>query len=147
MINLEHARRVHDDDADYPISRIMIPEHIIAEEMGLCHARVGTEVMTRAYTADSDDPDAENRWVTVYTITRHYGGPEEGGWYWNRAVAEATIMVAGPKDRENCIAACKKRFEGLAYGDIYSVRGGRRVDVVAERHPGDHEQLKSGGYQ
>ena len=25
-------------------------------------------------------------WVNVYDITQHYGGPEEGGWYYDRGI-------------------------------------------------------------
>ena len=34
-------------------------------------------------------------YINVYTVTRHYGGPEEGGWWWNSGAPYTSIPV-GP---------------------------------------------------
>ena len=34
-------------------------------------------------SADDDIKDGEKVYVTLYLITRHYGGLEEGGWWYN----------------------------------------------------------------
>lgn len=39
----------------------------------------------------------------VYVVNREYGGPEEGGWWWDRFVLEKTFqarIVESPCDRE-----------------------------------------------
>lgn len=88
------------------------------------------------------------RYVTVYVITRHYGGPEEGGWWWNRcgAVASVPLMTPGdPKEVEEVINFLKPRFQDE--GNIYSVRGGVEYDIIPESEMNENEILCSGGYQ
>lgn len=38
-------------------------------------------------------------YVNAYSVTRHYGGPEEGGWYFNHSEPLASIPI--PAKREN----------------------------------------------
>jgi hypothetical protein len=38
-------------------------------------------------------PKGEPRYVTVYLVTREYGGPEEGGWYYDHYATECRVSV------------------------------------------------------
>lgn len=72
-------------------------------------------------------------YVTVYAITRHYGGPEEGGWWYNAHTPVCTVPLVRPgdvKEIEEIIAFLAPRFE--SEGDIYSVRGGTEIAIYPE---------------
>lgn len=78
------------------------------------------------------------RYLTVYAVTRHYGGPEEGGWWYN---VHEPIFSTGKvlarrlnKVRERLF----KQFSCYRDGDIYSVLGGMDIDIVAERTVGQY---------
>jgi hypothetical protein len=42
----------------------------------------------------SRDKKLQVIWVNAYRISRHYGGPEEGGWYydWNTCIASMPVL-------------------------------------------------------
>jgi len=82
-----------------------------------------------------------DRFVTVYEVTRNYGGPQEGGWWWDCFTPVDTVAI--PKvfqkrsmraDREvqKLVAKRKEAFQDRAEGDISSVNGGVLVTVYAE---------------
>lgn len=83
-------------------------------------------------------------YVTVYEITREYGGPEEGGWYWNRYVPVCSVPAHG--DVNDQIDRLELWFEREKHGDIYSVLGGTDIAVHAEAIQFMHTRLSSGGY-
>jgi hypothetical protein len=57
------------------------------------------------------------KFITAYAVTRHYGGPEEGGWWYNwYSIGDAI----------------KKELDYINEGNIYSVLGGVMLDVAAE---------------
>lgn len=73
-------------------------------------------------------------WLNVYEVTRNYGGPEEGGWYYNHMDCIESYDVSRlsyPKMLE-LLAELLKRWEEVAVGDIYSVRGGVAYEVCVE---------------
>lgn len=71
--------------------------------------------------------EEEKVYVNVYSVTRHFGGHEEGGWYYDWYMCVETIPCKNKysdeiaKDLEEAYAKHKR-------GDISSVLGG--VDVV-----------------
>lgn len=70
-------------------------------------------------------------WVNAYSVTRHYGGPEEGGWWYNWYESLASVPVQG----ETAAQTEKERLENLfgsGHGDIYSVLGGEKIFVYIE---------------
>jgi len=76
-------------------------------------------------------------YVTAYTVTRHYGGPEEGGWWydWYEFLrSERTINRVS----EHVFAKMSRRTRGAKYGNIASVRGGQDVRIFVEDYPGQH---------
>lgn len=58
--------------------------------------------------------------VNAYEVTRHYGGPEEGGWWYNAGSPLASIPVSIPDDVLVQIAEERKR---LYQENILAVEG------------------------
>ena len=81
--------------------------------------------------------------VNVYLIDRAYGGPEEGGWYYE--VGEFSDGEAFPDEREEDIqralnqakARCDDYNENRN-SDIGSVLSEGRYVVRVENHPGEN---------
>jgi len=88
--------------------------------------------------------------VSVYVVTRHWGGAEEGGWWWNRV--ELVRSVPTECDEE-CLRKVALRLRDwaimkeLKWGDIYSVNGGQDCYVVIESEMGEGEELKKPRYE
>lgn len=93
-----------------------------------------------------DDEDAF--YVTAYAITRHYGGPEEGGWWYNW---HQVIDEAGPfetdEEAEASREALKTKHADVAHGDIYSMAGGVALAVYVEDTPRDSESTERPHYE
>jgi hypothetical protein len=80
----------------------------------------------------------KNRYITVYSVTRHYGGPEEGGWWYDHYSAIKTVNV--PKVYQGTSKRATNKVEQLrlalqyehadkAWGNRYHSTGGR--DIIA----------------
>jgi hypothetical protein len=77
----------------------------------------------------------QTRYVTAYEVTRHYGGPEEGGWWYNRYDPIETRPVHNQAEVEATIGLLHRLYDGRAHGSIYSVLGGVEVHVLVESEP------------
>ncbi len=72
-------------------------------------------------------------YVNVYEVTRHYGGPEEGGWWYNTGEPIESHLVTDV--REASVVGDKLREEhGEGHGNIYSVLGGVKIQVMVQNH-------------
>jgi hypothetical protein len=71
------------------------------------------------------------KWVNVYEVTRHYGGPEEGGWWfdWEQCVHSEWFFS---RKRANSYIQ-KMMLEYTDQGDISSVLGGEEYYFYIER--------------
>lgn len=79
-------------------------------------------------------------WVNVYHITREYGGPEEGGWYYNwRTLVEAHNLNIN--DVHARLDELKEKH-GEGKGDISSVLGGYQVMILIEGERGESQDTK-----
>jgi hypothetical protein len=80
--------------------------------------------------------DEQIVYVTAYTVTREYGGAEEGGWYYD----EWTHILSIPclyRDTPQVIKDLETgALEGYNHGDIQSVLGGQEVRYYIEYIPG-----------
>lgn len=85
-------------------------------------------------------------YVNVYLITRHYGGPEEGGWYYNWSECIEVIPVKN-KNAEIMEEEAEKIYESKKHGNIYSVLGGRDIDVRIEATPKESETKRRPHYE
>jgi hypothetical protein len=87
-------------------------------------------------------------YVTVYAISRHCGGSEEGGWYYNwwEPVCSVPLIDPGSKEEIEAIKAfLKPRFEDE--GDIYSVRGGTAYSMCEEYAAGENQSTRTPRYE
>ena len=89
----------------------------------------------------------------VYSVTRCYGGPQEGGWWWGRHECIATVVAEQMTSDIGADAAMLAQrlqldahFGKLRSGDVYSVLGGTDIAVRLETVPAMTEKLSSGGY-
>ena len=90
------------------------------------------------------------KYVTAYEVTRHFGGPEEGGWWWNANDLIETVIVGRPATPEmidTVMEALKAKHQDKASGDIYSVLGGTAVAVYVEDLPGENTTTRTPHYE
>jgi hypothetical protein len=84
-------------------------------------------------------------WVNVYHLELCYGGPEEGGWYYDRGTPVYRLcrgFSTRRRDRQRA-AACMQRMVGVVERmnreefryDYESVCGGEAYTVRVEDHP------------
>lgn len=89
---------------------------------------------------DGDNHFTADGWtVAVYEMNRHYGGPEEGGWWYD----SRELVAVATADDETDTARVVAELESGPYrstGDRFSVYYGRRGDVEYRMYihaPGD----------
>lgn len=73
-------------------------------------------------------------YVNVYDLTRHYGGPEEGGWWYDTG---DLIRCYGPfhiDQAHELVGLLDERFPET--GKRFSVLGGEDYRVSIENHAG-----------
>jgi hypothetical protein len=75
------------------------------------------------------------RFVNAYAVTRHFGGPEEGGWWFDRHEPLACVPLLPEMDEDTLRTLLEQGFGGLNEGDPSSVLGGTRVLVTTEEEP------------
>jgi len=74
-------------------------------------------------------------YLNAYAITRHYGGPEEGGWWYNAGQLIETIETTADKaDDER--SKLEEKHKEIKEGNIYSVLGGVDLEVHIDDEPG-----------
>jgi hypothetical protein len=84
---------------------------------------------------DLDERTKGPVWVNAYIMERSYGGPEEGGWWYD----DYTLLESKKVRRHHAKtvkAQMLKKHKGREWGDPSSVRGGERVKVLIEDAPG-----------
>ena len=74
------------------------------------------------------------KYINVYRVTRHYGGPEEGGWWYDAGAPLASVPIMDGTDTEATREQLAAHFASEACGDIGSVLGGAEVHVTLEPH-------------
>lgn len=82
------------------------------------------------------------QWVNVYTITRAFGGSEEGGWYYRRYTCEVSRQ-AWCWDTEALRMELLRRFSNLAWGVLSSESVGQEVEVFIEKRKAAQENNNS----
>lgn len=84
-------------------------------------------------------------WVNVYTMTRHYGGPEEGGWYYDWLHLEEAHNVSF-KEAQAKLESLKEEH-GEGEGDISSVLDGHEVHIWIEGSRGESQTTERPYYE
>jgi hypothetical protein len=86
---------------------------------------------------DLDERTKGPVWVNAYSVGRSYGGPEEGGWWYDDYTLLESKRV--PRHRAgNVKAQFIRKYKDREWGDPSSVRGGERIKVLIEETPGRH---------
>lgn len=83
---------------------------------------------------------AEVKYVNAYSVSRHWGGPEEGGWWYDAGVPLASVPLKADATQLE-IDAEKARLTALIGWDKtpsqgrYSVIGEDDFEVYVEEEP------------
>jgi hypothetical protein len=97
-------------------------------------------------------PPKHKMYVSAYRVTRHFGGHEEGGWYYDwyehiatypRRVKSLRLPMVQEKMREMYVHL---RSSHGRQGR-YSVRGGADIVIVNERTAGESRSLETPHYE
>lgn len=97
----------------------------VETEHGTLYADPDTE-----YTVLRDDV----KHVNVYRIERYYGGPEEGGWWFDTGTVEMTWPCTTQSEVDAAIAELTKKYPRT--GNRGKVHGGADFDIRVEGHTG-----------
>jgi hypothetical protein len=73
------------------------------------------------------------RYVNAYAVTQHYGGPEEGGWWYRAGEPIASVPCTNDSEVNEQRARLLTVFDDVSEGDISSVLGGTQLLVTVER--------------
>lgn len=84
--------------------------------------------------------------VNAYEVTRRYGGPEEGGWWYNNFDCIETYPTRY-KNSKQIKEFLEKEYKDVEYGDIYSVLGGAALSVNIEDKPAESETRETPHYE
>jgi hypothetical protein len=103
-------------------------------------------------TDDDGNPLSEDTivYVSLYTTVRCYGGPEEGGWWYNHDDLVLTIPCRNRGDEIAHLHDYMERYatdEDLYGGDIYSSRGGTEAWSRVEERPGERQTTERPRYE
>jgi hypothetical protein len=95
-------------------------------------------------------------YITVYRVTREYGGPEEGGWWYDAGeVLESINMSNDEEDAENQISVnvinyyierFKKSFEEEYDAPLYKI-GGSDLKYTIGTSPGKNYPTRRPHYE
>lgn len=89
------------------------------------------------YKHDAKIKDGDLCLFSFYTVQRHYGGAEEGGWWYNWRTHEFSIpTLYSIENVENMIELYKDKIKEYIHGDIYSVNGGVEGFIQIEKEAG-----------
>ena len=86
-------------------------------------------------------------WVNVYFIERKYGGPEEGGWYYNWYTCVESVECKNEEEVEEMVSKLKDKYEDENFGNIYSVLGGQKVKVLEESYVAESHSMYRPQYE
>ena len=82
--------------------------------------------------------DETPTYVSIYFVERAYGGPEEGGWYYDRYYHELSVPVWTDEEREKEIARISSHIPKPKY-PLHSVLSQGEYVVLSEETIGENE--------
>jgi len=73
-------------------------------------------------------------WVNVYRVTRHRGGGEEGGWWYNHkdCIQSAKVPAYPISTSMEYVELLREENKDQGWGDIYSANGGASIWIDVE---------------
>lgn len=99
------------------------------------------KIFDRTPEVVSEDGDVEPRWwgVGVYEVWRSYGGPEEGGWYFDSGELVESYIVSADEGEGTLDALCARLEQTYPrtgrYTSVIYDGGDYRIKVRAEEIP------------
>lgn len=145
--NLTHEGFVIDDGLAYYCSEECLHKDYTEEEWTEMYADgEGTSYWTEWEDEDEEDLTGQHGYINVYSITREYGGAEEGGWYYNDFDCISSVPCIHD-DKEAMIELIKKATAPMVFGNIYSVLGGREIEIVWEKTKAESETKERPHYE
>lgn len=100
------------------------------------------------------EPDYNGPWhVVAYQVTREFGGPEEGGWYYDW-YASPKLIATFPDDESSAFQTCRwlneeakatQKAEGRPQG--LSVLGGTDIVYSVDKVVGESETKEAPHYE
>ena len=96
------------------------------------------EIRTEVETEKEPTPlEVSIKWVNAYEHYRDYGGPEEGGWWYEQYVPLQGIPVE-EKDVEEAkkrlLRIYKEEYDGVDLNSVLSI-GKACLEIFVEDHP------------
>jgi len=98
-------------------------------------------------------PSGDGRFISIYEVSRYYGGAEEGGWWYNayQCLKSKPIPNCSEEDRDAIIRGVyqsfAEEFSENKRGDIYSALGGTDILIMLEDYPGERESMQRPRYE
>ena len=78
----------------------------------------------------------KRRYPSVYVVTREFGGHEEGGWWFNRfELVDGYGVRKKKRIIKKYVKKLYKEWAHQSWGDIYSMRGGEKYEIVVDSYP------------
>jgi hypothetical protein len=74
-----------------------------------------------------------DQYVNVYSLERNYGGPEEGGWWYDSGDPVRSVKAYTDAEADSLVENFKQHYPST--GNRYSVLGGEDYGVYVEDHP------------
>ena len=122
-----------DRDLDYDGREVEVPYVRLSVP---AHKQVTVEP-SEPQTVDPVTLKPIRNWVNVYGVDQAYGGPEEGGWYYNTYEPLFSVPCGSYEQAEMVRETLEQSFPRT--GKSSNVLGGADFSVVIESHKGKHE--------
>lgn len=88
------------------------------------------------------------KWLNVYTVTRQFGGQEEGGWWYNDFYHIGGIQI---NNKKRLIKKHRKileeKYRDLKWGNIYSMTSGEDMVIYKEGIFGEMAKIPRPHYE
>lgn len=78
------------------------------------------------------------RFVNAYAVSRQYGGPEEGGWWYDAGEPLASVPAITDEEVEAAKKMLTERLGWESKHNRYSVLGGDDFEVCVQSHVAKH---------
>jgi hypothetical protein len=81
------------------------------------------------------------KYVNAYRVSRHYGGPEEGGWWYDSGEPLASVPLELDSTQETIQTVRDRLTALLGWTDSrnrYSVLGGDDFEIYVQSEPAAH---------
>lgn len=103
----------------------------------------------RQIIADARAELPRRQYINAYEVSRHYGGSEEGGWYYDAGAPLASIPVTTRAEANEAIARLYSTFRA-DYEDLrdrHSVIGEDDLEIYIERATAEHYPQRRPHYE